>query len=495
DPDAPDTGTISFQVCSDSACTAVVKTGSSPAGIANGASGSWTASGLAQGSYYWRAQAQDAAGNQSAWSGTQQFALDTTPPSLPTVSASPADGLRINQPPTLSAVYNDPSGGTGSLTFELCATSSCASPILTNSGTTGSLTAGAAGSWTPSFLFDGVYYWRVQSVDVAGNASGWSPALSFTVDATPPETPLPASPSGLRVRTGPVLAARVDDPTDPGDQARIFVEVCADADCTTILTSGYSGTVPVGTLASWAAPTFGDGTYYWRALAEDILGNRSDWSAARTFIVDTVAPSVPTQGGVGDAALVNRPRLSGTFVSSDPGDSGTLQFQVCADADCATVVASGSSASVAAGGTASWTAADELEDGVYFWRVRSEDTAGNDSDWSPTWSFTLDQTPPGRPQDFSAKITGHVLTLSWRPPAGTTKVRGYALIVNGKKARTLTPTTLKVRIRLLKNDTRTFAVAAVDPAGNMSETTRTIAAFAQRLSLKQIRSATARHHR
>ena len=86
-----------------------------------------------------------------------------------------------------------------------------------------------------------------------------------------------------------------------------------------------------------------------------------------------------------------------------------------------------------------------------------------------------------------------MLTLTWRPPAG--KVRGYALIVNGKKTRTLDPKTLKVKIHLLKHDKRSFAVAAIDPAGNMSEATRTIATFKGPLSLKQARSAALRRHR
>jgi large repetitive protein len=494
DPDAGDTGSVSFQICSDSACTAVVQSGSSPSGIANGADGSWTAAGLTQGGYYWRARAQDAAGNQSGWSSTQQFTLDTTPPSGPSVTASPADGARLNHPPTLSAVYNDSGAGTGSLTFELCATSSCSSPLL--SGSTATLAAGATGSWTPSFLFDGLYYWRVQSTDSAGNESGWSSVFSFTVDATPPDVPVLSGAPGMRVQATPALAAYVDDPSGPGDMARIYVQVCSDVDCTTVVTSGYSGSVPIGALAGWAPPApLADGTYYWRAMAEDSVGNRSDWSATRAFVVDTVAPSAPAPGGTGGGAEVNQPRMSGTFVSSDPGDTGTLEFQLCADPNCATVVLSGTSAPVAAGGTANWMPdATVLEDGVYFWRVRSEDAAGNDSAWSVTSTFTLDRTPPGRPRDFKATVNGRLLTLSWRPPVDRSKVRGYALIVNGKRTRTLASTTLRLRIKLKRHDRRSFAIAAVDSAGNMSDTTRTIATFVPQLAQKQTRSSSTHRH-
>ena len=187
-------------------------------------------------------------------------------------------------------MYNDSTGGTGSLTFEICKASSCSSPTLTS--TTGSLAGGATGSWTPSFLSDGLYYWRVQSTDSAGNTSGWSSVLSFTVDATPPDVPVLSGAPGMRVQATPALTAHVDDPTDPGDMARIYVQVCSDVDCTTVVTSGYSGSVPIGELAGWAPPApLADGTYYWRAMAEDSVGNRSAWSATRAFVVDTVAPS------------------------------------------------------------------------------------------------------------------------------------------------------------------------------------------------------------
>jgi len=493
DADVGDTGTLEFQVCSDSACNTVAASGAS-ASVANGATATWTASGLAAGSYWWRAAAKDAAGNQT-WSGTAgPFVLDTTAPSVPTTT-SPAPGARLNQPPSLSAVYVDPGAGagdSGTVTFELCPTSTCLAPLLTK--TTNPLAAGTAASWTPS-LGDGTYYWRVASQDAAGNASAWTAPASFVVDSTPPSAPTLLSASGLRVRTSPALTARIDDPSDPGDSARLYVEVCPDAACTTVLADGYSALVPDGKTAGWAAPALADGTYYWHALAEDAVGNRSGWSDTRSFVVDDAPPTDPAAGGPGDGAIVDAIRLTAVYPGSDPADAGSLEFQLCTDSGCATVVAGGVAAA-SAGQTASWTAdASSLANGVYFWRVRAKDGAGNVSAWSDVRSIVLDAAPPTPPRKLTATVTGRVLTLTWRPPAKVKGLRGYVLIIDGKRTRTLTPKTLTIRIQLRPGDRRSFAVAAVDRAGNVSDATRTVETVGPRLSVKQVRAIGAYHHR
>jgi large repetitive protein len=479
DPDAGDTGSLDFQVCSDNACATVVQSGSSTSGLANGASGSWKPSGLAGGAYYWRARTVDAAGNQSAWSGARGFAFDTTPPAAPALGAIAS---RINVPPKLWAAFSDPDAAdTGSLSLQLCADSGCAT-VLQRAWSSSTIANGGDWSWTPGNLSDGVYYWRASATDAAGNQSGWSAPNSFIVDHAIP-VPTPAALPHGRVATAPLLSARINDPSDPTDAAQIVVQVCADAGCAQIVASGVSSTVPAGALASWQVPALPDGVYYWRAYADDLIDNRSGWSAPQSFVIDTTPPSIPARGAPGDGALVNSPRLTGTF-AGDPSESGTLEFDVCADADCTTVVASGSSTSVGAGATAAWTA-DDLADGSYFWRARAVDEAGNASDWSQAQSFTLDQTPPGRPRQLSAKLAGLVLSLTWRAPRSSTAVVGYELLINGRRARLLPAKARSVHLKVRRNDTRTFAIAAVDKAGNVGAPTVVFGADLVRRSLKE----------
>ena len=446
DPDPGDSGTVGFQVCSDAACATVV---------ASGSGSPWTPFGLV-GAYYWRAQATDAAGNSSAWSATRSFTVDSTPPDVPT-PVSPADGKRFIDPPQLDARYTESSGAGGSLTLELCKTS-CATPLATT--TVSSLVNGSDATWNLGQLSDGTYLWRAHATDTAGNASGWTATSSFTVDTTPPVVDV--RPPALRSNAAPALTVGLSSPGDPSDSARALVQVCSDAGCNDVIASGWTGN---GAKVSWQPPALTDGVYWWRALGEDVVGNQSAWSSGSSFVVDTVAPDAPTLAGPPPGVRTNRARLGATISGGDATDRGRVEFEVCSDADCSSVIDDGAAATFDADGTATWT--PSLSDGDYVWRARAVDTAGNASAWSATSSFIFDRTPPAQPQTGRATVSQATLTLRWRAPRSGETLTGYVLLINGRRVRNLNASTRVLRIRLKPNDRRTFAVAAVDSAGNV----------------------------
>src|SRR5260221_675923 len=81
DPDTQDTGKVTFQVCSDNACSSVLQTlDSTSTTLAVGANGSATYSGgtpLADGgTYYWRAKNVDSSSNASSYSATHSVIVD-----------------------------------------------------------------------------------------------------------------------------------------------------------------------------------------------------------------------------------------------------------------------------------------------------------------------------------------------------------------------------------------------------------------------------------
>jgi hypothetical protein len=186
-----DTGTVEFQLCSSSApagvsCAPVVQSVTSGS-VSTGATAGATPAALPDGTYYWQARAHDVAGNQSGWSATRSFQLDTTVP-VATVGA-PADGAWVNAL-QLNATFSKPAfAGTGAVDFRVCSDPLCLG--IVRSGNSDALVNGAAATWSPSSLpVDGLYYWQARSRDSAGNVSAWTPARTLHLDRVAPSQPV-----------------------------------------------------------------------------------------------------------------------------------------------------------------------------------------------------------------------------------------------------------------------------------------------------------------
>ena len=186
-----DTGTVQFQVCSNSApagaaCAPVVQ--STTSGIVSSrGTASWTPAAFADGTYHWQARAQDAAGNLSAWSATHSFQLDTAAPSVP-ASGSPADGAWVNRL-VLEGTFSKASfAGTGSIDFRICSDPLCIGVV--RSGTSDTLVNGAETAWSPATQpGDGLWYWQARAHDSARNYSAWSSTRSVHLDTVAPAKP------------------------------------------------------------------------------------------------------------------------------------------------------------------------------------------------------------------------------------------------------------------------------------------------------------------
>ncbi len=133
DPDPNDTGTINFELCTASDCSASgdpFSTFSSSAGIVNGATGSASvpgAAGLVSGStYYWRAKATDSNGSQSAsYSSIRSFTVDTAAPTnaYSLVNVTTVGGFPVAfYPGSGTTIYYNGSAGSGAKSFTLEAT-------------------------------------------------------------------------------------------------------------------------------------------------------------------------------------------------------------------------------------------------------------------------------------------------------------------------------------------------------------------------------------
>ncbi|MFA6104284.1 MAG: AIDA repeat-containing protein, partial [Victivallaceae bacterium] len=122
-----------------------------------------------------------------------------------------------------------------------------------------------------------------------------------------------------------------------------------------------------------------DGTYYWRIRAQDNSGNYSAWSAARSFSMELVPPTVP-------AGL--KQTVTGSSVAFDWNDStdasGITQYELRVDKS-----SDFSSPEYTESFTASQGTEVNIPLGAYYWQVRSQDNAGNYSAWSKSSSFVV----------------------------------------------------------------------------------------------------------
>ncbi len=218
------------------------------------------------------------------------------------------------------------------------------------------------------FESEGLFYWRVRSVNEYGVAGAWSAGRNITIDLTPPAAPLlnlPAYNSLVNTLT-PTLSVR----SVTGAVSYLF-QVDDNSSCDSPVVVGISKTT------SYIVPAnqLGYGTYYWCATATDKAGNVSELSATRSFIV--TIQKTPTNG-----LYTTNPRQPFTWAAV-AGATG-YEIEVCSDSLCHSRVRD-YIRPISVSYTP--TVAEALPDGVYYWRIRASTSAGW-GDSSPILKFT-----------------------------------------------------------------------------------------------------------
>jgi hypothetical protein len=285
--DSSDTGTINFRVATDTGFSSVVASGSSSAGIVNGANGTWTISpNLSVGTYYWQAQNQDNENATSSWSGYRTLIISSNAsPNVPTL-VSPANGSENGHTPTFTATFSDStdSSDTGTINFQVDNNADFSSVTASGSSSAG-IVNGANGTWTVGSALDaGTYYWRAQNQDDYSGLSDWSTGRTIIIAG--PDVPEFVSPAnGASLGTTPTL--EVTYQSSVADLGQVNFQIATDTGFSTIVASNSSAaTFSDGDTVSWVvAVPLSVGTYYWRAQSEDGSGEQSSWSAYRMFVV------------------------------------------------------------------------------------------------------------------------------------------------------------------------------------------------------------------
>ncbi|RLI67584.1 MAG: hypothetical protein DRO63_04410, partial [Candidatus Gerdarchaeota archaeon] len=321
---------------------------------------------LSDNTYYWRVRGKELFGGLGPWSVIWHFQVDGTPPPSPAL-VYPTNGLITNDN-TPSFDWN-PSSGANFYHIVIDNSPSFSLPYVAEYST--SLT-----SWTSGPLGNGVFYWHVQARDAAGNWGSYSGTRSFTIDTIPPAAPALNSPSHMSVINddSPFL-----DWSSVSTAVQYHLQVASSSSFSYLEFQVYTGAT------SYTVPHLTDGMKYWRVRARDSANNWGSWSTYRIFTVDTNPPSQPALFSPDEGLLDNNPTPLLNW--SDVADSYLYQVEVADNDTFSTLVVNQTVVN------SDYTTAT-LADGVYYWRVRARDEAGNWGSWSVIRNFTIDTTPP-----------------------------------------------------------------------------------------------------
>jgi len=342
---------------------------------------------LSDGVYHWRVGARDMV-NPDNWAESFTLTVDTVPPPAPSPQAPLNGAVTNDSTPTLrwTAVTIENSWP---VTYGLQVDNDpdFSSPEVDQSGL-------ADNTYTPIIeLVDDNYSWRVRAIDGAGNVGEWSIVWNFLIDTTPPGAPVLVWPENREnINDGtPIL----DWNTVTENSLPVTYYVAVSDNCEFPYENRNSGWI---TADSWeVSPTLPESVWYWRVKAKDNAGNIGAWSEDRWFRVDITAPIAPVLVWPenGDNFNDNTPNLDWNTVIEN---SMPVTYDVQVDNDDnfdSPLIWENDIADD------NYQVPDAMAEGIWYWRVRAKDNAGNIGAWAENKWFRVDVTPPTAPTLFS----------------------------------------------------------------------------------------------
>lgn len=368
-------------------------------------------------SVWWRNGRVDKHPSGLTGPSTHSFDLAAADFVVGTTAAPPS--VRIDSGPSGPTNDDTPSfhfSGTEGVTF------SCS----VDSGTPDFQACSGINSHTAAALPDGTYVFRLVATDANGNTA--VAERGFAVDTTPPLLRIDSGPSGQTAHNRPTFSFSGDDDATFScsiDQGTPSFGNCSGANLHT------------------ASTELVDGGYVFRVQATDALGNAA--IAERAFTVDTAPPVVRIDSG--PSALTN-------------DNTPTFNFSGSSGATFSCSISQGGSRLGPCSELRSHTAAAELADGSYIFRVRATKATGV---WAEAERrFELDTTPPD--------------TVFTSPPKRrTTPKKSIFVFASSPSTATLecsldgadyVACTSPQKYKGLARGVHTFRARAVDPTGN-----------------------------
>jgi len=299
------TGSVTFTLYSDAACTTPVP-GMSGSGAIAGGSASWSPSTswtpTTPGTYYWIAIYPGDANNRpyttTCGAANEEIVVDRASPTI-TTSASPASATVGTAAPagdsaTLTSGYNP----SGSVTFTLYSDAACTTAVDDISGS--STISGGLASWSKSWMptTPGTYYW-IASYPGDTNNDAYTTTCGatneeITTGKASPSITTTASPASGTVGT---QASTGDSATFTGSynpSGSVTFALYSDTGCKTAVSGmSGSGTISGGSASwstNWTPPS--PGTYYWIASYPGDDNNHAYTTACGAVNENIVIPAI-----------------------------------------------------------------------------------------------------------------------------------------------------------------------------------------------------------
>jgi chitodextrinase len=296
------------------------------------------------------------------------------------------------------------------------------------------------------------YSYTVQAFDAAGNASAQSTAVIVTTPAAP-DTVAPSTPTGL-------VATAVS-------ASRINLSWSASTD--NVAVAGYrvfrNGALllSLGNVTAYQDSSLIAGTtYVYTVRAFDAAGNVSGQSAQASATtapgLDTTPPTTPTNL-VGNAVSPTRIDLSW---SASTDNDVVANYRLYRNGVLAATLTSTTYQNT---GLSPAT--------TYSYRVEAVDATGNVSVLSAPVSASTpsapDTTAPTTPTGLTATaVSTSRINLSWVAATDNVGVTGYRIFRNGSLLETVGNVTTYASTGLAASTTYSYAIRALDAAGNVS---------------------------
>lgn len=362
---------------------------------------------LSEGRWFWRVRGFDNWGNVGGWSETWEFRIDITPPA-PILLQRPADGSETNDNTPLFRWFGGADEFFSAYRLIIDNDPNLSSPRYDNSNITqNSIELPAENALDLS----GIWYWRVRSIDLAGNYR-WSELWSFVYDNVQPDTPTTQFPENNTFTND---NAPTFQWTNVTGEAGYRLVIDNDPNFADGENTYDNARIPADTTAVKIENELPDGIWYWRVCAFDRAGNRSEWSERYKLTVDTSAPKTPALIAPSNGSLSNSAVIifRWTKVLDDwaPGFENYI-IQIARDDGFANVYHENS--------------VEEnvylytfTEDNIFYWRVRAIDNAGNQSPWSEAWRIGIDTIAPPPPvlvsPDNDESLNTKTPFFNWNP--------------------------------------------------------------------------------